>query len=139
MLVPENLAAARLDACVKQLFGMSWNEARRAITTGKIKVGDQRVTDLAMVPGAGAVIEHNANAPKPRQQFVDVVYEDSQVIGVEKPIGIVRVPFGDSEEDSLDARVRAHLNQKEKGRPELGVVHRLDKETSGLVVFTRTW
>jgi 23S rRNA pseudouridine1911/1915/1917 synthase len=50
-----------------------------------------------------------------------------------------------SERDTLDARVRAWLARNtgaEQGRgirPALGIVHRLDKETSGLVVFTRTW
>jgi 23S rRNA pseudouridine1911/1915/1917 synthase len=53
------------------------------------------------------------------------------------------VPFEREEADTLEGRVRAWLERalraSRKGRPGLGVVHRLDKETSGLVVFTRTW
>ena len=49
----------------------------------------------------------------------------------------------DAEADTLEGRVRAWLERRGKtqrgARPALGVVHRLDKETSGLVVFTRTW
>src|SRR6185295_16637658 len=72
-----------------------------------------------------------------------------------KPAGIATVPY-DPEgmgaslsrrarrdaDATLDERVRAALARREKRvgpPPELGVVHRLDKDTSGLVVFTRTW
>ena len=95
----------------------------------------------------------------------DVVHLDAQVIVVAKPSGISTVPFegdaalggrgrggdGTGEVDTLDARVRRWLERRARaarsggaaargrGRVALGVVHRLDKETSGLVVFTRTW
>jgi 23S rRNA pseudouridine1911/1915/1917 synthase len=61
-----------------------------------------------------------------------------------KPAGISTVPYEDDREDTLDARVRRWLERRDPrraagSRANLGVVHRLDKETSGLVVFTRTW
>ncbi len=72
-----------------------------------------------------------------------VVYSDPHVVVVVKPPGISTVPYEDDERsDTLDARVRRWLQSRAGGgrtRPNLGVVHRLDKETSGLVVFTRTW
>jgi 23S rRNA pseudouridine1911/1915/1917 synthase len=88
-----------------------------------------------------------------------LVHVDPHVVVVEKPAGISTVPFdpegmgasiakrsSHGEEVTLDERVRAVLARREKragGRgnapPSLGVVHRLDKETSGLLVFTRTW
>src|SRR5207245_869860 len=70
-----------------------------------------------------------------------VAYVDSQVIVVRKPSGISTVPFQDEEGPTLDELVRNWLSKKDRrpGLAPLGVVHRLDKETSGLVVFTRTW
>jgi 23S rRNA pseudouridine1911/1915/1917 synthase len=62
---------------------------------------------------------------------------------VEKPPGVSTVPYDETEDDTLDARVRAWLARKRLvprgARPSLGIVHRIDKETSGLVVFARTW
>jgi 23S rRNA pseudouridine1911/1915/1917 synthase len=61
---------------------------------------------------------------------------------VAKPPGLSTIPYDGTETDTLEARVRAWLERKRlvpRGqRPTLGIVHRLDKETSGLVVFTRT-
>ncbi|RYG86089.1 hypothetical protein EON77_04425, partial [bacterium] len=95
-----------------------------------------------------------------------VVHVDAHVVVVDKPSGVSTVPFdaslpgggggpaaragkprsGETEEGTtLDALVRDYLARTQKlsaragGRAPLGVVHRIDKETSGLVVFTRTW
>jgi 23S rRNA pseudouridine1911/1915/1917 synthase len=79
-----------------------------------------------------------------------VIYADAHVIVVAKPAGLSTVPYeaesgpkGMAKEDTLEARVRAwierHAAAGRPGRPNLGIVHRLDKETTGLIVFTRTW
>ncbi len=140
--VPATLAGKRLDACVKQLFSLSWNEARRAIETGKICVDDVRATDGAAILREGQRLVLDAKARRPERSDAlrdeQVVYVDDALIVVDKPAGIATVPYGDEAQDALDARVRRHLSRG-KHRPELGVVHRIDKETSGLVVFTRTW
>jgi 23S rRNA pseudouridine1911/1915/1917 synthase len=72
-----------------------------------------------------------------------VVFADSQVVVVAKPAGVSTVPFDENETGTLDARVRSWLGRRglaaRGSRPNLGVVHRIDKETTGLVVFTRTW
>jgi 23S rRNA pseudouridine1911/1915/1917 synthase len=62
---------------------------------------------------------------------------------VAKPAGVSTVPYDEGETDTLEARIRGWLTERgfaPRGvRPSLGIVHRLDKETTGLVVFTRTW
>jgi 23S rRNA pseudouridine1911/1915/1917 synthase len=61
---------------------------------------------------------------------------------VNKPAGVSTIPYEEGERGTLDEWVRAWLARQAstKGsRPPLGVVHRLDKETSGLIVFTRSW
>jgi 23S rRNA pseudouridine1911/1915/1917 synthase len=58
---------------------------------------------------------------------------------VDKPAGTSSVPFDASERDSLDQLTAELLERRERRRSvELGIVHRLDKETSGLIVFSRT-
>jgi 23S rRNA pseudouridine1911/1915/1917 synthase len=80
--------------------------------------------------------------------LLQVVHADPHVVVVAKPAGVSTVPYEGQEgasgarEDTLEARVRGWIERQaagRSGRPNLGVVHRLDKETTGLVVFTRTW
>jgi 23S rRNA pseudouridine1911/1915/1917 synthase len=136
-----------LDAVVRTLFSLSWNDARARITSGKVKVGEVvRVDPLFRVRDPSLVTLH-MNAPRPRTPSLPegaVVFVDAHVVIVDKPSGVSTVPYDEGETGTLDERVRDWLAEEGRrarggGRPPLGVVHRLDKETSGLLVFTRTW
>ena len=146
------LEPAQLDGAVRVAFDLSWGKARGFIETGKIRVNGEVVTETNRKVIAGAEIELHMNAPRPnrsRLEFDRIVYLDTHVVIVSKPPGISTVAFDETETDTLDDRVRRALEAREKsshqkgqrgqGRSPLGVVHRLDKETSGLLVFTRTW
>jgi 23S rRNA pseudouridine1911/1915/1917 synthase len=135
-----------LDRAVRELFEVSWGRARAWIAAGKVRVGETVVTDETSRVRAGDAIQLDERAP--RQRGVDladdqVVFVDAQVVVVAKPAGVSTVPYDASETGTLDARVRSWLARRglaPRGvRPSLGVVHRIDKETTGLVVFTRTW
>jgi 23S rRNA pseudouridine1911/1915/1917 synthase len=156
--------AGPLDRAVRGLFGLSWGKARTWARSGKVRVDGAVVTEPTARVRAGARLEVDESARRRRTQELedgDVVYADAQVIVVAKPAGVSTVPFGDprdggkgmrgraadsggaAEDDTLDARVRHWLERRRLvprgARPALGIVHRLDKETSGLLVFTRTW
>jgi 23S rRNA pseudouridine1911/1915/1917 synthase len=144
-LVPAALEGP-VDRVVRSLFGTSWGKARAWIEGGKVRVGGAVVTDATARVAAGSEVAVDPAARKPQPQELadaDVAYADAQVVIVAKPPGLSTIPYDGSEADTLDARVRAWLERKRlvpRGqRPTLGIVHRLDKETSGLVVFTRTW
>ncbi len=128
---------AKLDA--------PWTKARAWIETGKITVDGIVVTDPGERVGEGAEIVLTMAAPRPRDggrlEPGAVVFADAHVVVVKKPAGISTIPFAEGERGTLDELVRDYLSNKEgvRGRPALGVVHRIDKETTGLVVFTRTW
>jgi len=109
-------------------------------------VGVETVTEATARVAAGASLEVDERARRPRAAELDdrqVVHLDAQVLVLNKPAGLSTVPYEDAEADTLEGRARAWLERRGKAqrgaRPALGVVHRLDKETSGLVVFTRTW
>ena len=146
--VPPDLVGSPIDSVVRALFAVSWGDARRWIERGKITVDGVAWTDPRKRVGAGASIALTMNAPRPRPATDlpegAIVFVDAQVDVVDKPAGISTVPYDDSETGTLDERVRAALAREGRRgdraeRPPLGVVHRIDKETSGLVVFTRTW
>jgi 23S rRNA pseudouridine1911/1915/1917 synthase len=146
-VVPLELEGA-LDRAVRGLFGSSWGKARAWIEGGKVRVGGAVVVEPTARVRAGdrVTVDERARSPRAsRGQLPDaaVLSVDAHVIVVSKPAGISTVPYpGEPPEDTLEARVRRWLESQAKGsrtRPNVGVVHRLDKETTGLVVFTRTW
>ena len=64
---------------------------------------------------------------------------DKDVVVVRKPAGIVTVPFDDGDKNTLCDLVRVTLRklERDQGSPDLRVVQRLDKDSSGLLVFAR--
>ena len=136
------LANLALDALVRQLFDTSWGKARSWIESGKISVDGKAVRELRAPVAGGAVITLNMNAPRagaarpvavPVLDRSRIVHVDTQVIVIDKPPGISSVPYEPGETGSLLDAACAHL-----GQSRLEVVHRIDKETSGLIVFART-
>lgn len=124
------------------LPGASWAEVRRYIERGKVSVDSVLVTDARRALDPGSVVTLTLSAPRPRAEVIGadaLVHVDGAIVVVEKPSGLSTVPFDESERDSLDVRVRDVLFRFHRGpRAPLGVVQRLDKETSGLLVFART-
>ena len=70
---------------------------------------------------------------------LDVLYEDNHLVAVNKPCGWPSAHFGGAEE-TMDRVVKAYLKEKyaKPGNVFLGVVHRLDKPVSGVLMFART-
>jgi 23S rRNA pseudouridine1911/1915/1917 synthase len=70
---------------------------------------------------------------------VTIVYEDPWIIVVDKPAGLVAHPVGDFQEGTLSNVLQSHLNKQTaiRGLLRPGVVHRLDRMTSGLIVTAK--
>lgn len=150
--IPDALGGRPLDHAVRVLFELTWGRARSSIEQGKVSIDGETATDKAARVKGGTTLTLNPSAPRPRPEgelddsaFAHV---DTHVVVVRKPAGISTVPYDEGDQGTLDVRVREWLTRRAKGRQgsrsgaspaPLGVVHRLDKETSGLVVFTRTW
>ena len=129
-------AAGRLDVQVKRGFTLSNNKARNAIHTGKIFVDGVRVTDIGQAIPAGAQIRLNINAPNPvrnEPQGVRMVFRDDYILVLDKPSGLLSSPLPNDDEPS--ALTAAQSLCKGPRRPK--IVHRLDRHTSGLLVFAR--
>ena len=147
--VPPELHTRPLDGVLRTLAKIPWSEARRLIETGKVRVAGEVVTDPGRKVRAGARVALFMRAPRPETARVRelggdlIVYADPSVVVVRKPAGISTVPFGDEApgETTLDALVRDVVARRDsiRGRAPLGVVQRLDRATSGLLVFSRTF
>ncbi len=162
-VVPAELERSPIDAAVRALFELSWGRARELLKRGKITVDGRAITSPTAPVRAGATLTLDLAARDPRAVKSEIrsdaiVHVDAHVVVVEKPSGISTVPFDPEgmgasiarrarpgDEVTLDERVRETLARRDRARgrkgppADLGVVHRLDKETSGLLVFTRSW
>jgi 23S rRNA pseudouridine1911/1915/1917 synthase len=148
--VPPELDRRPLDGAIRALAAVSWSDARQLIETGKVLVGKTVALSARRRVLSGERIEVRLRAPRPetvRRQKLEgelIVYVDASVVVVNKPAGVSTIPFGDEDPAeqaaTLDALVREVLAQRDRlrGRAPLGVVQRLDKGTSGLLVFART-
>lgn len=136
------------------LPGESWSKVRSLLEAGRVKLNGDLWRDDARRLKTGDVIEVLDHAA-PRPRLLDAIvlrHVDEAIVVAEKPAGIstVRHP---AERDWLEPRrlktptlddlVLRQLGEqlpqkKHHPRPRLRIVHRLDKETSGLVVFART-
>jgi len=77
-----------------------------------------------------------ARGPAAPRIHVPIVYEDDAVIAIDKPCGLLSVATDEEKDDTAFTRLAAVLRARDAGRPF--VVHRLDRDTSGLLLFARS-
>ena len=139
----EGSAATPLEQVLRSRYPeASWSAIRRLVSTGKVAIGAQPTTEGRQLVPPGAEIQIRMTTPKPKpgasNAAEQIVFCDRHVVVVRKPVGISSVDHED-EPTSLQEQVRVWLSAQEKRPcPPLKVVHRLDKVTSGVMVFART-
>jgi 23S rRNA pseudouridine1911/1915/1917 synthase len=130
-------------AVVREQTGVAWSRAKKLCIEGRVTVNGERCLDPAARVSPDAVVVVDEFAPKHRAGALAesaIVFFDRDVVVIDKPAGMLSVPDEPGNKDSLDLHARTLLRRM-GGRAEdapLGVVHRLDRDTSGLIVFTRT-
>jgi 23S rRNA pseudouridine1911/1915/1917 synthase len=128
-------------AVVRALMGgVPWSRARKLCHEGRVQVDGRPVADSAQRVHRGQAIAVRSTGARPRDPEIHLRYVDPDLVVVDKPAGLVTVPFEPEERDTLVHRAHAALRRREGGRhlPPLRVVQRLDKDTSGVLVLART-
>jgi 23S rRNA pseudouridine1911/1915/1917 synthase len=144
--VERSLPSERLDTFLREKFpAMSRGAIQRLIEEGHIRVNERAVKPTHR-PRAGEQIqihwpEAKAAEAQPEQIPLDVLYEDDRLLVLNKPAGLVVHPAAGHEEHTLVNALLHHCAGQLSGiggvaRP--GIVHRLDKETSGCMVVAKT-
>ena len=125
---------------------LSRTRIAKLIERGAVRVGGQVVRDPRHVAGAGMQIDIDVEEAEeshilPQEIPLDVVFEDADLIVVNKPAGMVVHPAPGSPDGTLVNALLAHCGDDLSGvggmkRP--GIVHRIDKETTGLLVVAKS-
>jgi 23S rRNA pseudouridine1911/1915/1917 synthase len=130
----------RLDLAVARRFGLSRRAARDAVRAGRVESGGQVRHEPGTEVGDDVELRYDPHRPAQRRvrTRLTVLAEDPLFLIVDKPAGLLTVQTAEHEDDTLFARVLDYLQHRYRRRTWIGVVHRLDKETSGALVFART-
>ncbi len=137
----------RLDVVLaRRLPGFSRAHVQRLINDGHVRVGGRTIGEQKARVKPGDTIEVDvppARDPLPAGEAIPlaIVYEDDQLIVIDKPAGLVVHPAAGHDSGTLVNALIAHCGHSLSGiggvrRP--GIVHRLDKDTSGLLVVAKT-
>ncbi|MBN3763994.1 RluA family pseudouridine synthase [Burkholderia sp. Ac-20365] len=142
--VPPELAGDRLDKVLAKVFPefsrsrlQSWIEAQRVRVDGqpaKIRQPVPLGASIELVPDL--LPEQLAFTPEPVP--LDIVYEDDTLVVINKPAGLVVHPAAGNWSGTVLNGLLHRYGEAAAGLPRAGIVHRLDKETSGLMVVART-
>jgi 23S rRNA pseudouridine1911/1915/1917 synthase len=130
-------------AVVRQQTGIAWSLARRLCTEGRVTVNGERCLDPASRVAPDTVVAVDPRARKLRTgPFAEsaIVFYDRDVVVIDKPAGMLSVADEPGNKETIVNYTRTLLRRMGGRRVDvaLGVVHRLDKDTSGLMVFART-
>ncbi|WP_082864562.1 RluA family pseudouridine synthase [Caballeronia temeraria] len=142
--VPDELAGDRLDKVIAKIFPefsrsrlQGWIEEGRVLVDGagaKVRQPVPLGATITLVPDL--LPEQLAFAPEPVP--LHIVYEDETLVVVNKPAGMVVHPAAGNWSGTLLNGLLHRYGDAAAGLPRAGIVHRLDKETSGLMVVART-
>ena len=142
-IVPYELAGMRLDQVLSELFSdYSRSKLQTWIKAGRVAVNDGTVLSPKAKLDGGEEITLDAEAETviesaPENIPLDIVFEDDSLLIVNKPAGLVVHPaVGNWHGTLLNALLNHDANLETL--PRAGIVHRIDKETSGLLMIAKT-
>lgn len=112
---------------------MNRTRVKQLLGHGRIHVNGVAVTRHDHPVGQGDRISIAARSAGPP---LAILHEDDAILAIDKPCGLLAVSTESEKQDTAFARLAAHLKARDAGRPF--VVHRLDRDTSGVLLFART-
>ena len=139
--LPPQLAGRRLDqALAEALPEFSRSRLKRWIDEGRLTVDGAVPRPRDIVAGGERIAldapDEDAVAPLAQDIRLSIAYEDKDVIVVDKPAGLVVHPGAGKPDGTLQNALLAH-DPKLAKLPRAGIVHRLDKDTTGLLIVAR--
>lgn len=132
-------ANERLGRAAQRVLGTSYSRAKHEVLIGHVLVNGAVVTDPGAVVASADVVTHDPGLPRrspaPKLPPIRVIHLDEDVLVVDKPAGLLIHPTTESEEDTVVSRAGAEVERRTGHHRRVHVVHRLDRETSGVMVL----
>lgn len=141
--VPRKLAGKRFDRALKELLpDLTGSQLQRLVRRGRVKLDGRKVLRSNFnLRGGEALVVRTHVAPAAPALALDLVHVEADFAVVNKPAGMITHPAGEFRSDSvseLAVREFGVLPSVDDDGDRPGIVHRLDRETSGLMVIART-
>ena len=142
VVIPDEAAGRRLDKVLPSLlYPYSRSQLQQWLRDGRVTMGGLVPSQRQPVVGGEqirlVIPEQKSEDWEPQQLPLQVIYEDADIVVVDKPAGLVVHP-GAGNPDTTLANAILHRYPETQVLPRAGVVHRLDKGTTGLLVVART-
>ena len=135
-------AGDRLDNFLAEKLGMSRSQVKRAVDKGRVAVNGDKVKAGYKLQAEDEICfeEEAPYVLEPKDVAFNVLYEDEHLACIDKPYGLVVHPGAGREEETLVHGLMNRFDHLAKGSDPLrpGIVHRLDKDTSGVMVVAKT-
>ncbi|HTE55214.1 MAG TPA: RluA family pseudouridine synthase [Kofleriaceae bacterium] len=142
LVVDASAHGQALSSYLRGALGRPWAEIRRLVETGKVFVDGRRAERASQPVATGQRVELRMASPRPRDPRTEVriAHEDPQVVVIDKPPGVSTVPYETRERGTAMDLLRDAWRRQGRAATSIAlhVVHRIDKDTSGLVVFAKT-
>ena len=140
--IPPDLAGQRFDQILPGLFpGHSRSHLAGEVKAGRIRLDGREVPPRTLVRGGEIVDWQRSDAPvlgdRPEAIDLEIMFEDDHLLVLDKPAGLVVHPGAGNPAGTL-LNALLHHDPKLAQIPRAGIVHRLDKDTSGLLVVARS-
>lgn len=130
-------ARGRLARVVHERYPhFSYSRVKRAVIDGQVSVAGAIVRDPGAIVATEAAIVFDGDRPVVRDEAlpkIELVHADADVAVAVKPAGLLSMPTPNGEKDTLVSRVALAVARRKGERPYLAIVHRLDRDTSGLL------
>ncbi len=142
IVIPEKFKGKRLDLALSKLFPEhSRSRIQSWIKAGKVEVNNSKYKQRNVV-NSGDIIKINTtlkSIDKHQAEHIDldVIYEDKVIIILNKPAGLVVHPGAGNQKHTL-VNALLHFDEKLDVLPRAGIIHRLDKDTTGIMIIART-
>ena len=141
-IVAENEAGLRIDKVASLIFTdfsraqlQGWIADGSLLHNGKVQKSKQRVKPNDVLHLSTTLQQHGEDQPE--NIDIEVVYEDEAVLVINKPVGMVVHPGAGNQTGTLVNALLYHYPQQHH-LPRAGLVHRIDKDTSGLLLIGKT-
>lgn len=142
IVIPEKFKGKRLDLALSKLFPEhSRSRIQSWIKAGEVEVNNSKYKQRNVV-NSGDIITINTtlkSIDKHQAEHIglDVIYEDKAIIILNKPAGLVVHPGAGNQKHTL-VNALLHFDEKLDVLPRAGIIHRLDKDTTGIMIIART-